>query len=183
MRMMFHTRRSPTTIPRGELSLVDYDRHLADIYIINNDLDNFKKTVIRLAQQLEVDKFMKNIRRYFYASKRRGCSYEFRLHLVKTFIEHGLFTNMKIIENFRYTFNHISRFQCRVNIEIPLSAPTILLELCHEARAISRDDFDSAFELCVSACQVSSSIVYVRRLFSLALDNHAEKFYPDCHQT
>ena len=161
---------------------------LVEVYLINNDMENFKQATTRMAQQLQAssqnDVFRNLIRYFFFESKRRECAYNFRLHLVKIFVECGLF-DVKIIVN--WECYSISRLRSRC-IDIPLSAPTMLLELCHEARTVSRDDFDSAFELCVSACNVRDytsiiqpTTVYVRRLFSVALDNHTDKFYPAYH--
>ena len=100
---------------------------------------------------------------------------------MKAFIDNGLF-EADIIEHYSHKYGGI------FDLEIPVSSPTILLELCHEAQSISMAEFDKAFKLCTSTCYVQTmnqsrfyrpTSVYVRRLLSLALDNHITKFYPD----
>ena len=197
MRLLFYSRENIDLLEIMRKSCgnaLSCETTLAEVYIDNNDLEKFKITVKRIAVCLrsspqKTEFYRRNISRLFSASKRHGRSYNFRLHLVKTFIEHRLFRT-SIIDNFHCQ---------RLNIDIPVAAPTILLELCYEARSVSLEEFDRAFEVCVSGCTVAEndrpiylkdevqsdyieyipSRAYVRRLFALALDNHVEQIYPD----
>ena len=132
------------------------------------------------------------VRTLFYHSKKCRRPYSFRLELIKFLVAHGLY-EASIHLNVDWSCKPLG---IETNNEI--SASTILLELCLEARTVSLVEFNNAYDLCISvltskprlACEVNqndtqnrrkiemiwTSVSLVNRLFSTALDTHAERF-------
>ena len=127
MRLLFYSRENTdrlVIISSTCDNTLSFEYALAEIYIHNDDLESFKESVNRIADCLQStpDGFYRvgdkwKIGRLFYASKRLGRSYNFRLHLVKTFIEHGVYMTT-IIDNFHFEYKDTRQVGLQLNIDV-----------------------------------------------------------------
>lgn len=115
-------------------------------------------------------------RRLFRCSKKCLRPLDFRLKMIESLVDNGLY-NPSFVENTAWCCNELD-----IDLDLGISAPTILLELCLEARADSLETFDSVYQLCISLLTSDTTLTCARahRTFSAALDTHSAKFntYP-----